>query len=114
MPAFVFANGPAFVTHYNFNQTRGRKVDLKYLAINSHLPSRKSDMQDILTLTPAGVELSKRDPHAVVYEWDFACTGKSFTRRPHPIATGLVVEAMAPAWRPAVVALTGTAAAASV
>ena len=66
VPAFVFANGPAFVTHYNFNQTRGRKVDLKYLAINSHLPSRKSDMQDILTLTPAGVELSKRDPHAVV------------------------------------------------
>ena len=77
VPAFVFANGPAFVTHYNFNQTRGRKVDLKYLAINSHLPSRKSDMQDILTLTPAGVELSKRDPHAVVYEWEFACTGKS-------------------------------------
>ena len=68
VPEFVFANGPAFVTHYNFNQTRGRKVDLKYLAINSHLPSRKSDMQDRLTLTPAGVELSKRDPHAVVYE----------------------------------------------
>ena len=36
VPEFVFANGPAFVTHYNFNQTRGRKVDLKYLAINSH------------------------------------------------------------------------------
>jgi hypothetical protein len=78
VPAFVFANGPAFVTHYNFKQPRGRKVDLKYLAINSHLPSRKSDMQDILTLTPAGVELSKRDPHAVVYEWEFACTGKSY------------------------------------
>ena len=77
VPAFIFANGPAFVTHYNFNQARGRKVDLKYLAINSHLPSRKPDMQDILTLTPAGVELSKRDPHAVVYEWEFACTGKS-------------------------------------
>jgi hypothetical protein len=83
VPEFVFANGPAFVTHYNFNQTRGRKVDLKYLAINSHLPSRKSDMQDILTLTPAGVELSKRDPHAVVYEWEFACTGKSTTTAPN-------------------------------
>ena len=113
VPAFVFANGPAFVTHYNFKQPRGRKVDLKYLAINSHLPSRKSDMQDILTLTPAGVELSKRDPHAVVYEWEFACTGKSYYTTTAPNCTGLVVEAMAPAWRPAVVALTGTAAAAS-
>ena len=55
VPAFVFANGPAFATDYNFNQTRGRKVDLKYLAINSHLPSRNSEVLDILTLTPAGV-----------------------------------------------------------
>jgi hypothetical protein len=77
VPAIVFSNGPAFVTDLNFNQTRGRKVDLKYLAINSHQPSRKSEMHDILMLTPADAELSKCDPHAVVYEWEFACTRKS-------------------------------------
>jgi hypothetical protein len=80
-------------------------VDLKYLAINSHQPSRKSEMHDILMLTPADVELSKCDPHAVVYEWEFACTGKSrYTQFPSDL-----LVAMAPAWRPAVVALTGTA-----
>ena len=61
VPAFLYVNGPASITCYNFNQVRGRWVDKSLVLIQPHQQHGKPDTQDVLSLCPAGASECVRE-----------------------------------------------------
>ena len=78
VPKFLFANGPARITAYNFNTIQETTFGERVTRMKS---TAKNDLSDIFQLTPAG-----RAASGSLLGWrlELACTGKSMYGKASP------------------------------
>ena len=75
IPKFLFANGPARITAYNFNLIHEHNFPQRVTRIKS---TAKNDLSDIFQLTPAGHAASGS---LLGWRVELACSGKSLLLR---------------------------------
>ena len=78
VPGFMYANGPARITQYNFNVVHERNWPK---LVERRLAGAKPDYSDIFVLTKEG---ERANPSTLGWRVELACTGKSLYGKAAP------------------------------